>query len=227
MLERMKPWSHARQAGIMACILLPTVVSAQWGDDPLQRAARLADQLDRPVPSLVIDAGGSSDESSAEDRAGVAVEGGGEQPAAPSELRRDRGRSRSTSSTRLTVTPGTPAELSVGETVFVGDSPLFPPREVFIGRRLRLDGVTLQDGDQAAEADVEYEDSAPGAGPVVSSGVRARTRVRMQRGRSTPVFETGGESESETSTTGTGGASRSRRTTRSTRRLDLGYEVIE
>lgn len=215
MLEGMRLAKRGMSA-LAALFFMVPAVRAQVLEGPLHRAVSLVDQLDRPVPSVRIETGGSSGETSSQDRTAIGVN-------EPTTLDRTRGRSRAVSGSHLVVTPGTPAELSVGETIFVGDSPFISPREVFVGRRLRLDGLQLDEDGDTAEVDVEYEDTAPGAGPVVSTGARARTRVRMHSGQPGTVFDT--TSESSSRSRGTGGTSRREAT--SSRRLDMSFEVLE
>lgn len=169
------------------------------GDEStMEQVNRIIDLLDRPgqVVELEIGMGGFNDTSDAVTGVAGTVSRGDEgQEPVPSEFRRVRGRSYDRGGQTLLCMPGKPAELFIGETQFRDAGILNPPIEVQAGRRIMVDNLRIIDN--GAEFDIAIENTVPGSGPVVSSGTRLRTSVRIALGETAYVSTNDTDSDNE------------------------------
>ena len=169
-------------------------------DDTIKSISKLLDYLDRPGQVLELEIGMNGANNNSDAVTGIGgtvtrdVEDGREIPPAPSEFRRSRSFSNDYATQSLMVMPGKPAELFIGETQFRDAGPLNPPIEVQAGRRITVDNVRIVEG--GAEFDIAIENTVPGSGPVVSSGTRLRTSIRLAVGETTYVSTADGDTDS-------------------------------
>lgn len=185
----------------LALLLMPVVVDAQWIlEDPTDRAMSIIDRLDRPPSSFGIRSGFRDGNQSREHRDDQGIGIGNQE--APTTFRETAGGGVSSGGSYIHATPGSPAELSVGETRLVGGNALVPPREVFIGRRIRVDGLVDHGPGNGASFDVEEESSVPGSGPIVSSGTQVRTRIHLPENGTQNYYGHDDESDFDTRSSG-------------------------
>lgn len=193
-------------------------------EDTMQSVLRMIHRLDQPGPVVVLEIGTSGLNDTREGVTGLGAtvtrdNNGRQIPPAPSEFRRSRGYSRDNASQMLTCMPGHPAEVFVGETQFRDAGLLNPPIQVQAGKRVVVENLRVIGDGTGAEFDISIENTVPGSGPVVSSGTRMRTAVRLNLGETVTVAGNDGDNENGGTTFDndydkSGGSSRLRRTTR-------------
>lgn len=191
-------------------------------DDVLEEVARVIREMDQPgqVVELEVAIAGASANVERVRGAGASVtraRASSPPRTPPTELRTTRGASASSSVQSLIAMAGRPAEVVIGEGVLVDGGPLAPPREIQTGKRIAIDGLRVIDDGKGAEMDVAVEDTAPGAGAVVSSGTRAKTSVRLLVGQTqyiSTIDESTDAAAGESGASGTardGGSARAKR----------------
>lgn len=193
------------KAGV-AAVTAQNSVLISGSDEVLEEVAAVIRELDQPgsVVELEIGITGATASSDRGRGLGVGFRGGRASAAPstpPSELRAEGGSSTSSSVQSLVAMPGRPAEITVGDTVLRDGGPLAPPLEVQTGKRVAIDGLRVIEDRKGVEMDVQVEDTVPGAGPVVSSGTRAKTSVRLLLGQTQVVAQSTSESDADSSST--------------------------
>ena len=208
------------QAGV-AAVNAQNSVLISGSDEVLEEVNRVIRELDQPgqVVELEIALTGATMSSNRSRGLGGSLRGGkskSEPITPPSELSSDGGSSSSNAVQSLVAMPGRPAEVTIGDSVLRDGGPLAPPVEVQTGKRVAIDGLRVIEDKKGVEMDVQVEDTIPGAGPVVSSGTRAKTSVRLMLGQTQVIAGSVSETEADSSSSALN--NQDRNTTAQTRR---------
>lgn len=209
------------QAGV-AAVKAQGSVLVSGSDDVLEEVARVIREMDQPGQVVELEVAIAGAGANVERLRGVGASvararASSPPPEAPTELRTVRGASASSSVQSLVAMAGRPAEVVIGEGVLVDGGPLAPPREIQTGKRITIDGLRVTDDGKGAEMDVAVEDTAPGAGAVVSSGTRAKTSVRLLVGQTQYISTIDESTEAASAESGASGTSRNGGTARGKR----------
>lgn len=193
-------------AGV-AAVKAQNSVLISGSDDVLEEVARVVRELDQPGQVVELEIGLTGVTSSSDKQRGFGLGFRGAKakadPATPdSTVRSEGGSSSSNSSQSLVAMAGRPAEVTIGDTILRDGGPLAPPVEIKTGKRIAIDGLRVIEDGKGAEMDIQVEDTIPGAGPVVSSGTRAKTSVRLMLGQTQVISATNNETDADSSSTG-------------------------
>jgi hypothetical protein len=170
-------------------------------DDVLADVERLVRELDAPnrVVELEIRLAGVTRSSA---RATALAAGlrrpSGTAPVSPESQLNDQGGAGTSATVQsLLATPGSPAEVTLGDEVLVNTGPANPPVSVQTGKRVRIDSLRITADPPSAEMEVTVEDRTTGALPVISSGTTAKTEVRLLVGQEQTIAAATSESSSD------------------------------
>lgn len=191
------------QAGV-AAVKAQNSVLVSGSDEVLEEVARVVRELDQPGQVVELEIGMTGVTSSSERARALGVGFRGPRAAAPpatpeTTVRNESGTSFSNGAQSLVAMAGRPAEVVIGDTVLRDGGPLAPPVEVQTGKRVAIDSLRVIEDGKGAEMDVQVEDTVPGAGPVVSSGTRAKTSVRIMLGQTQVIAATNNETDADSS----------------------------
>jgi hypothetical protein len=196
-IGRMKPEAS------VAAVVRQNALLVTGSDEVLTDVERLVRELDAPnrIVELEIRLAGVSRSGVRQTAlaAGLRRPSGTAAVAPESQLNAQDGAGSSNTIQSLLATPGSPAEVVIGDQVLVDGGPGSAPVPIQTGKRVRIDSLRVENEARSADMEVTVEDTVPGGGPVVSSGTSVKTEVNLLVGQEQTIAAAPSETSGEAS----------------------------